>query len=80
MALVTQDFEPADQPELNRLVVGGEALKIEHLNPLGDIPVDTPSGRVLLHRAASVACRCAAGHAVYLLGESGGYLVGARAV
>ena len=80
MALVTQDFEPADQPEVNRLVVGETALKIEHLEPLGDVPVDTPSGRVLLHRAASVACRCAAGQAVYLFGESGGHLVGAQAV
>ena len=78
MALVTQDLEPANQPEVNRLVVGEQALKIEHLEPLGDVPVDTPSGRVVLHRAASAECRCRAGQAVYLFGESDGHLVGAR--
>lgn len=79
MALVTRDFEPANQPDVNRLVVGSQALKIEHLRPLGDVPVDTPSGQVFLRRAASVACRCRAGQAVYLFGESDGHLVGARA-
>ncbi|HEV2370335.1 MAG TPA: hypothetical protein VGR90_10700 [Acidimicrobiales bacterium] len=78
MGLATQNLQPADQPEVNRLVVGEIALKIEHLEPLGDVSVDTPSGRFELRRAASVACRCRSGEAVYLFGETDGGLVGAQ--
>lgn len=80
MGLVTQNLEPANQPEANRLVVGAEHLKIEWFEPLGDVAIQTPSGTQLLHYAATAECRCRAGKAVYLFGEQNGHLVGARAV
>lgn len=80
MGLVTQNLEPADQPEVNRLVVGAESLKIERFEPLGEVAVQTPSGTEVLRHAATAECRCRAGHAVYLFGEQNGHLVGARAV
>lgn len=80
VGLVTQNLEPADQPEVNRLVVGAESLKIERFEPLGEVAIQTPSGTEVLHHAATAECRCRAGHAVYLFGEKNGHLVGARAV
>lgn len=80
MGLVTQNLEPADQPSVNRLIVGTESMKIEHFEPLGDVAIQTPSGTQVLRYAATVECRCRAGHAVYLFGEKDGHLVGARAV
>jgi len=72
------ELEPADQPAVNRLVVGGASLKIEHFEPVGDVSVDTPSGRTVLHHAATAEVRSAAGPAYYLFGELQGHLVGAR--
>lgn len=80
MGLVTQDLEPADQPSVNRLVVGAESMKIEHFEPLGDVAIQTPTGTQVLRYAATAECRCRAGRAVYLFGEKDGHLVGARAV
>ena len=80
MGLVTQNLEPADQPAVNRLVVGAESLKIEHFEPLGHVAIQTPSGTQVLRYAATAECRCRAGMAVYLFGEKDGHLVGARAV
>lgn len=80
MGLVTQNLEPADQPEVNRLVVGAESLKIEHFEPLGDVAIQTPAGTEVLHHAATAECRWRGGWAVYLYGEQNGHLVGARAV
>ena len=79
MERTTQDLEPAEELDVNRLVVGGVPLRVESLEPLGQVSVTTPSGCVvtLLH-AASVECRCPAGHATYLFGERDGHLVGAR--
>lgn len=78
MERVTQDLEPVDQPDVNRLVVGTQYLKIENLEPLGCVCVETPSGFVTLDHAASVECRCQLGYATYVFGELGGRLVGAR--
>jgi len=72
------ELEPADQPSTNRLVVGSASLKIEHFVPVGDVSVDTPSGRTVLHHAATAEVRGASGRAVYLFGEHHGHLVGAR--
>ncbi|MHB1444477.1 MAG: hypothetical protein ACYCTI_07850 [Acidimicrobiales bacterium] len=72
------ELEPADQPSINRLVVGTESLKIEHFEPVGDVKVDTPSGRTVLHHAATAEVRAASGQAFYLFGEHQGHLVGAR--
>lgn len=72
------ELEPADQPEVNRLVIGSLTLKIEHFVPIGDVRVDTPSGCQVLHHAATAEVRCAAGRAEYVFGELQGHLVGAR--
>jgi hypothetical protein len=72
------ELEPANQPEANRLVVGSQSLKIEHFVPVGDVRVDTPSGRQILHHAATAEVRCAGGSAEYLFGEIHGHLMGAR--
>lgn len=80
MERITQELEPADQPGINRLVVGSEALKIESFEPLGCVSVETPSGFVTLEHAASAECRCRRGYATYLIGEVEGHLFGARAV
>ncbi|HET6794808.1 MAG TPA: hypothetical protein VFH45_10215 [Acidimicrobiales bacterium] len=81
MARVVEEFEVAEQPEVNRLVVGAQSLRIESFQPLGDIWVRTPSRRHRLHHAARAEVRCGADHAVYLFGESqpNGRLVGVRA-
>ena len=76
----TQDLEPAEEYGVNRLVVGGVALKVESFEPLGQVSVDTPSGPVTLVHAAAAECRCLAGTAVYVFGECDGHLVGARTV
>ena len=60
MGLVTQNLEPADQPSVNRLVVGAEYLKIETFEPLGDVAIRTPSGTQVLRYAATAECRCRA--------------------
>ena len=80
MAAVVGELEAAEQPEVNRLVVGAQSLRIESLEPLGDVWVTTPSQCSLLRHAARARVRCRSGHAVYLFGESGpgGSLVGAR--
>lgn len=77
--LVSSELEPADQPGVNRLVVGNQTLMIEHFEPLGDVRVETPSGYRTLRHAASAEVRCRSGHAVYLYGECAGHLMGARA-
>ena len=78
MVRVTQGLEPAEQPSVNRLVVGSQYLKIESFVPVGCLSVDTPSGFVTLDHAARAECRCRHGWATYLFGELGGRLVGAR--
>lgn len=77
-ASLTGELEPANQPEVNRLVVGSQTLKIEHMVPVGDVSVETPSGRQILHHAATAEVRCASGRAQYLFGEYKGHLMGAR--
>ena len=72
------ELEPADQPEVNRLVVGSQSLKIEDFVPVGDVSVETPSGCQILHHAATAVVRCSGGQAEYLFGEIHGHLMGAR--
>lgn len=80
MAKVDQELEAAEQPEWNRLVVGPESLRIEDFEPVGDLWVQTPSRRCVLHHAARARVRCRSGQAVYLFGEAepDGHLVGVR--
>lgn len=80
MATVESELEAAEQPEFNRLVVGQESLCIEDFEALGDVWVQTPSRRCVLHHAARARVRCRSGQAVYLFGEAdpGGELVGVR--
>lgn len=80
MELLSGELEPADQPDVNRLVVGSQTLKIESFKPLGEVDLQTPSGSRRLSHAASAEVRCQGGHAVYLFGEFAGHLMGARAV
>jgi hypothetical protein len=81
MVALERDLEPALELGVNRLVIGDESLCVEALEPLGDLPVFTPSGRRLLHHAAQVRVRCRSGRAVFVFGESDvdGLLVGGRA-
>ncbi len=79
MERVTQNVEPAEQPSVNRLVVGDESLKIESFEPVGSVSVETPSGFVTLLHAANAECRGRQGWAIYVFGELDGHLVGARA-
>lgn len=80
MATVEGELEAAEQPEVNRLVVGQESLRIEDFEPVGDVWIQTPSRRCVLHHAARARVRCRSGHAVYLFGEAEptGQLVGVR--
>lgn len=78
MDLFSWDLEPADQPSVNRLVVGSQTLKIESFEPLGEVDIRTPSGCRRLHHAAAAEVRCPGGRARYFFGELGGHLVGAR--
>ena len=80
MARVEAELEAAEQPEVNRLVVGAVSLRIEDFEPVGDLWVQTPSRRCVLHHAARARVRCGSGPAVYLFGESepDGHLVGVR--
>lgn len=80
MAKVERELEAAAQPEVNRLVVGEESLCIEDFEPVGDVWVQTPSRRCVLHHAARARVRCRSGRAVYLFGEAepDGQLVGVR--
>lgn len=77
-ARVDRELEPADQPNVNRLVVGSETLRIERFEPVGDLQVRTPAGRRTLRHAATVAGRGSAGPATYVYGEHRGHLVGVR--
>jgi hypothetical protein len=76
----TQDLEPAEEYGVNRLVVGGVALKVESFEPLGQVSVATPSGPVTLAHAAAARCRGRAGTVTYLFGEHEGHLVGAQTI
>jgi hypothetical protein len=78
MQRLIQRLEPAEQPSVNRLVVGSQHLKVESFEPVGCLSVDTPSGSVTLDHAARAECRCGHDWATYLFGELGGRLVGAR--
>ena len=77
MERVREELQPVEQPAVNRLVAGAMALKIERLEPIGDVEVETPSGRVPLAHAALAEVRGAGGHFTYLFGERRGRLVGA---
>ena len=80
MERISQNLEPAEQPSVNRLVVGRRSLKIESFEPVGRVSVETPSGFVTLDHAASAQCRTGQSYATYVFGEIGGRLFGARAV
>jgi len=76
---VTGSLQPAEQPSVNRLIVGTQSLKIESSQPVGAVSLDTPSGFVILERAIIAECRYGRTTATYVVGELAGSLVGARA-